>query len=111
MARHIIMISIGLVFTFHFLISCKKEASYQSNAELIGYDPRLCPSPCCGGLQITIDNLMPTDSAQFFLVYQLPNDFSLGANPNFPVSVKIDYKIDSTHCSKNYVDISRIAFR
>jgi hypothetical protein len=102
---------IGLVVVILFSISCSKEALYDSNGELIGYDPRLCPSPCCGGLQIKIDNITYPDSVHFSLVYQLPKDFSLGNNPQFPIPVKINYTIDSVHCGKNYVDISKIAIR
>ena len=101
----------SLIVAIFTMVSCRKEAPYESNAELIGYDPKMCPTPCCGGLQITIDNTTNPDGTHFFLVYKLPNDFVLGNNPKFPVAVKIDYTIDSTHCGSGYVDISRIAKR
>jgi hypothetical protein len=102
----LILMSLAIAIT-----SCSKQTTYDSNAELIGYDPRLCPSPCCGGLQITINNITYPPGAQFFLVYKLPASFSLGSNPKFPIGVKIDYTIDSTHCGKDYVDISRIEIK
>ena len=43
----------------------------------------------------------------YFFNRQLPNDLSLGNIPKFPITVKIDYKIDSTYCFGNY-DISKI---
>ena len=97
-----------IIFT---IVSCKKSEPYERNAELIGYDPRMCPTPCCGGLQITIDNVPGPGGAQFFLVYEMPKDFTLGDNPKFPIPVKIDYNNDTTHCGKNYVDITRIEKR
>jgi|ERR1017187_3224179 len=111
MNQRIALIVMSLAAAIVTIASCSKQRPYDSNAELIGYDPRLCPSPCCGGLQITIDNITYPPGAQFFLVYKLPSGFSLGNNPKFPIGVKIDYTIDSTHCGKNYVDISRIVIK
>lgn len=80
-----------------------------SNARIIGFDPKLCP--CCGGTEITIDGVPNPDGGSYFLIGQLPAGFDLGSDPTFPIYVKIDWKIDTDHCSGNYVDISRIARR
>lgn len=99
-----------LVFLFSMVFfGCKKGHSFESNATLIGYDMRECP--CCGGLEITIDNVKPPDGWSFFLVNELPPDFKLGDNPHFPIKVSIDYSIDTIHCFKNMVNISRIQRR
>ena len=78
-----------------------------SNAEIIGYDHTMCP--CCGGMEITIDNVANPNGNTYFLASQIPSNFSLGDNPKFPIAVRIDWKLDTTHCFGNYVDISRIA--
>lgn len=87
--------------------SCKKEKPFQNNAELIGLDYSMCP--CCGGIKIVIDNV-PNPNGDYFLVDTLPTDFKLGNNPKFPLSVKVDWKIE-TKCFGNYINISRIARR
>ena len=80
-----------------------------SNAEIFGWDYGMCP--CCGGMKITIDNVPNLNGKTYFLTGQLPSGFNLGDNPDFPIPVKIDWKIDTAHCFGNYVDISRIARR
>jgi hypothetical protein len=49
----LLIFCLGLIF-----IGCKKiiEGPYQSQGVILGYDPRMCPSPACGGLEITIKN-------------------------------------------------------
>ena len=37
------------------IFSCKKDQQFMSNAEIIGYDAKMCV--CCGGTEITIDNV------------------------------------------------------
>jgi len=103
-----IVYSILTIFIF-ISSSCKKEEHYMSNAVIIGLDYKMCP--CCGGMEITIDNVTNPNGNTYFLVGQLPSNFSLGDNPKFPITVKIDWKIDTAHCFGNYVDISRIARR
>lgn len=101
---------IFLTFSALTIFSCKKEEQYMSNAEIIGLDAKTCP--CCGGIEITIDNVSNPNGGTYFLVSQLPSNFSLGDdNPKFPIAVKIDWKIDSNHCFGNYVDITKIARR
>ena len=97
------------LFTFIVLtmLSCKKEETYMSNANIIGLDARMCA--CCGGTEIVIDNVANPNGSSYFLIGQLPADFSLGSNPKFPIAVKIDFKIDSTHCFGNFVNIARIS--
>ena len=79
-----------------------------NDAEIIGWDMKMCP--CCGGLEITIDNIQP-NGYSYFLVNQLPPNFSLGDHPQFPIAVKIDWKVDPLHCFGNHIDIIRIARR
>lgn len=89
--------------------SCKKEHTYMNNAEIIGYDSRLCP--CCGGTEITIEQITNPNQNPFFLIGQLPGNFNLGSNPIFPIKVKIDWNTDTTNCFGNYINIKRIERR
>lgn len=98
-----------ILFILFSLASCKKYLPIESNASLIGYDMRECP--CCGGVEITIQNVEPPDGRAFFLVNELPPDFKSGDDPHFPVPVKIVYSIDTAHCFKNLVNISEIKRR
>ncbi len=89
--------------------SCKKDQQYMSNGEIIGYDARMCP--CCGGTEITIDNFQNPNWNGFFLIGDLPSNFTIGDNEKFPIAVKLDWKIDSAHCFGNYINITRITRR
>jgi hypothetical protein len=71
----------------------------------------MCGNPCCGGFEITIDNVTYPNGAHFYYVYKIPKSFNVGSNPQFPIAVKIDYTIDKTDCGENYVDISGIVKR
>jgi hypothetical protein len=105
-ASWIVISPVVLIFT---IISCKKDEEYMSDAEIIGWDVKMCP--CCGGLEITIDNIPNPVANTYYLVNQLPSNFSIGDNPKFPIAVKIDWKIDSIHCGGTHFDITRIARR
>ena len=89
--------------------SCKKEEPYMSNAQIIGFDAKMCV--CCGGTEIKIDQVANPNGNDYFLIGELPKNFNLGDNPKFPVVVKVDWKIDTTHCLGNYIIITRIARR
>ncbi|HEY5407082.1 MAG TPA: hypothetical protein VIJ92_08340 [Ginsengibacter sp.] len=93
------------------IFSCKKEkdGQYMNNAEIIGYDARMCV--CCGGTEITIDNIQNPNGNSYFLIGNLPSNFTIGDNEKFPIAVKLDWIIDTAHCFGNYIDITRIARR
>lgn len=92
------------------LSTCKKECDCgMTNAEIIGYDYRLCA--CCGGWELVIENVTPPDNNQFFLIGEMPSSYEIGDNPQFPVLVKIDYSIDTAFCYGNFVKIMRITDR
>lgn len=94
---------IAIVFT-----SCKKEETFMSNATITGFDLKMCP--CCGGTKITIHNLANINNGTYYLIGRLPEGFSLG-NYQFPIAVKINYKITPTHCNGLYIDITKIGRR
>lgn len=101
----------ALALTILMVASCKKVKPFMNNAEITGIDPRMCPTPCCGGYEITIDNVANPNYKTNYFVIQFPSDFKLGNNPVFPIKVKIDWKPDTLQCSGNYIDILRIALR
>lgn len=91
------------------IFSCKKEDQYMNNAQIIGYDAKMCV--CCGGTEITIDNVQNSNGNTYFLIGDLPLNFTIGDNPKFPIAVKLDWKINTAHCFGNYINITRIARR
>ena len=92
-----------------------------NNAEIIGIDNSLrpcsvdAPCDCPGGYFIHIDNVPdPNGNCTFcksFKALQLPKSFSLGANPQFPIAIKIDWRYDSLLCDSSRIVITRIAKR
>jgi hypothetical protein len=107
--KKVILILLNFVVITLIVASCKKEKPFESNAELTGYDLRMCP--CCGGLEIKIDNIANPSGSGIFLVDSLPKSFILGNNPQFPIAVKVDYTIDSIYCAGIRVNINRIERR
>jgi hypothetical protein len=100
---------VSLIILSLTILTCNKDEPFMSNAEIIGLDASMCV--CCGGTEITIDNIINPNGKKYFLTEKLPADFFLGVEPVFPIKVKIDWKIDTLHCSGNYIDITKIARR
>jgi len=101
---------IALIILILTIFSCKKDSEqYMNNGEIIGYDLKMCA--CCGGTEIIIDNVQNPNGNPYFLVGKFPSNFKIGDNPQFPIAVKLDWKIDSARCFGNYIDITRIARR
>jgi hypothetical protein len=115
-----ILFTISIIITLS-IVSCKKERQYMNTAEITTIDNSLRPCPvndpcsCPGGFFIHIDNVPdPNGNCPFCKVYktmQLPKDFTLGNNPQFPVAVKIDWKYDSLLCDSSRIVITNIARR
>ncbi len=103
--RSFIVMAILLLVIF----SCRKTPHYMSNGEIIGYDYRMCV--CCGGTEITIDNVQNPNGNSFFLIGSKPSGFIIGNDEKFPIPVTLDWKTDSAHCFGNYIDVIRIARR
>jgi len=100
---------VSLIILSLTILTCNNDEPFMSNAEIIGVEAKECA--CCGGTEITIDNVLNPNGKTYFLVEELPADFYLGDKPTFPVKIKIDWKKDTTHCSGNYIDITKIARR
>ena len=117
-----ILFAFSVIMTLTIL-SCKKEKEeqYMNNAAIDGIDNSLRPCwlddlcDCPGGFFIQIDGVPnPNGNCIFckrFKAGQLPKGFNLGNNPQFPIAVKIDWKLDSLHCDSSRIDITRIARR
>ncbi len=105
--QRIIML-FALIITLLAIASCRKN-TYMSNAEIIGYDLRECP--CCGGIEMTIDNVNPPHGGSFFLVSSMPSYYKVNIDDTFPVLVKINYSIDTTGCYGDFVRITKIVNR
>lgn len=96
-----------LLLSFLFY-SCKydnwqtESEKFHSTGIIIGPDMRMCPSPCCGGWNIIIEN-------QSYTFGSLPANSGIDlGKEKFPLRVKLDWKLDTTiRC--NYIIIIRIA--
>jgi len=86
------------------LITCTYEniggEKFQSTGIITGRDMRLCPSPCCGGWDITIEN-------QFYTFGTLPNNSGIDLEKEkFPLKVKLNWRVDSI--CWNHIEILKI---
>ncbi|MFK7925180.1 MAG: hypothetical protein AB8H47_24700 [Bacteroidia bacterium] len=86
-----------LLGTLLLIFSCKAEdfQSPQTEAIITGYDLALCA--CCGGLMITTtENPNKYEDEYYMLSNQ--SDFPNLDLTEFPISIKMDFEIDSTRC-------------
>ena len=101
----IIILCIGLLF------ACKKsgEAPYQSSGVLIGYDPRACPTPLCGGLEITIKNDTAKNPPAFYQINASLQQLGISENTKFPINVLLNWKRDTgIFAGSNFILVSKI---
>ena len=75
--------------------------TFESKGVITGADMRMCPSPCCGGWDITVNKEYYTFSA-------LPQDSGMDLDKQkFPLAVKLNWKLDSI--CYHHIAISKIA--
>lgn len=96
---------IGIILIIGF-ICCHKENSYhyKSIGTITGQDLRMCPSICCSGWFIVIDNLT-------YEFDSLPgnSDISL-EKETFPLAVKLDWQLSNNiECPIKRITIQKIA--
>lgn len=101
--KSFIRLGIPLLISFS-LIACTyentNEEKFQSAGVITGRDLRLCPSPCCGGWDITIEN-------QFYTFSALPGNSGIDLEKEkFPLKVKLNWRIDSV--CWNHIEILKI---
>jgi hypothetical protein len=93
-------------FLVFILVSCQKDKpdDYQSTGSITGPDYRMCPSPCCGGWFINIDNLL-------YEFDSLPSNSNIILEKEtFPLAVKLDWQLLNTiECPNKRITILRIA--
>jgi hypothetical protein len=110
MKRYILFTLVIVIgFLSYSSYSCKKDEKASSNAQILGFDQRLCP--CCGGWIISIDNTLTPNGDSTFLAEDFPTGFEVGDTPVFPIPVMIEWKIDTARCNGTFVNISKIERR
>lgn len=74
--------------------------------KIIGMDNRTCI--CCGGTEIIIDDVANPNGCSYFLAAQFPDGFTINEKETFPITIKMDWAVDSLHCFGNYIAITKI---
>ncbi len=93
-----------LVFLFSFSLlidSCRKEAVWVDQGEILGGDDRYCI--CCGGYFIDING-------ETFRFYEFPegSDFEIAPDATFPISVNINWHATENPCLGDEIIIDEI---
>lgn len=90
------------------LSSCKKNHNFLSNASVIGVDYAMCP--CCGGFKVHIDGVGYPPGSSYFLADGMPAGSGITDSSQFPIRVKIAWKMDTlaTACTGRIDIISLI---
>ena len=92
--------------------ACKKGTVKPgpANATLIGYDQRMCPSPLCGGMLVTLKNDTAKNPPSFYHIDATLEQLGLGANIKFPINVNLSYRPDTgILATYHYIVITHIA--
>jgi hypothetical protein len=101
-----------LIFCLGLIIAgCKKGSvsPYQSQGVLTGYDLRMCPSPLCGGLLITIKNDTTKNPPPFYHANQTLTQLGINESTKFPINVSLNYKPDTgIFATYNYIIVTQI---
>jgi len=95
------------LFSFLALLciaACEDDTNpYESEGIITGFDPRLCPSPCCGGFFIEIEGTS-------YLAGELPSDNLDITSETLPLPVYLDWEIieDNFDCGIERIFVSAI---
>jgi hypothetical protein len=92
MKKLTLILCIGLVFA-----ACKKtnDGPYMSQGVILGYDLRECPSPLCGGLEITIKSDTAKNPPPFYHINSTLQQLGISESTKFPINVNLNYKPDT----------------
>lgn len=96
-----------LVISIAILCSCNNDDESLVDATLAGFDYRECI--CCGGMVVN-----PTDAnGKIFQWYQKINKFEIDERKNYPLKVKIKYRIIKESCvsSDGEIEIDDLEFQ
>jgi hypothetical protein len=102
----ILILCLGIIIT-----GCKKsnETPYQSIGVITGYDARMCPSPMCGGLLITLKNDTAKNPPPFYHINSSLSQLGINESTKFPINVNFNYKRDTgVFVPYNYIIVSQI---
>ena len=101
-----------LIFFLGVIVAgCAKtnETPYKTQGQILGYDLRACPTPGCGGLEITIKNDTTKNPPSFYLVNSTLQQLGISETTKLPVNVSFNYKPDTGIFAKyNYIIITQI---
>jgi hypothetical protein len=91
---------------------CKKgtdSEEYQSQGVITGYDMRMCASPYCGGLFITIKNDTTKNAPQAYLAGTTLTALKISESTPFPINVSLNWKHDySLQGVKDHIVVTKI---
>jgi hypothetical protein len=102
------LIALGL---FLLIAGCKKSSvnPYHNTGVITGYDLRLCPSPLCGGLLITIKNDTAKNAPPYYHIASTLAQLGINESTKFPINVYLDYKPDTgAYGSYGYIIVTHI---
>ena len=101
---------IALCFCF-IITGCTKNntTTYKNQGVIIGYDLRMCPSPACGGILITIKNDTATNPPPFYHINATLAQLGFSETTKFPINVNFNYLPDTgRYADYNYIIITQI---
>ena len=93
MKKLFVLICVACLFA-----ACKKggvKPPAQHAGVITGYDLRLCPSPACGGLLITIKNDTANKQPLYYHINSTLEQMGIDPNHKFPIDVNLSYKPDT----------------
>lgn len=93
-----------LLISLSAFLSCSTNVEvFTDNGAITGYDLRECS--CCGGFFIDIRN-------NTYRFYTVPANSNLDLeNPDFPIPVNLDWKMDDNACLGDEILVLRIESR
>jgi hypothetical protein len=97
--------SIVVVFLIFSLLACEKNKEYMGEGVITGFDVRDCA--CCGGLLINLNSSsIELYSDSTYQIDDVPQDFDIDNESDFPIFIKLDYSRNGKKCGKT-IDILR----
>lgn len=100
-----------LIFSIGFF-ACKKSniLPFKNEGTIIGYDARLCASPMCGGLLISIKNDTTSNPPVYYHINSTLQQLGINESTTFPINVSFNYKPDTgIYDTYHYIVITQIA--
>ena len=98
------------VLVMFVFAACKKNTVVPAHSGvLLGYDMRMCPSPMCGGLLITLNNDTAKNPPSYYHIGASLEQLGLDPKTKFPVNVDLSYKPDTgVFATYHYIIVTQI---